>query len=173
MTERYPIGKFTFDGHDPAKRATWISDLRTAPAKLRGAVSGLSEAQLDTPYRVGGWTVRQVVHHLPDSHLNSYIRFRWAMTEDAPTIKAYDEARWAELPDAESAPVGLSLTLLEALHARWVVLLESLSEADYARHFVHPETGAEITLARNLALYSWHSRHHTAQITSLRERKGW
>ena len=173
MDLRYPIGEFEFSDDSPAKRGEWLADIETAPAKLRAAVSGLNDTQLNTPYREGGWTLRQVVHHLPDSHMNSYIRFRWAMTEDAPIIKAYDEVRWAELPDARTAPIELSLDLLTHLHARWVVLLSQLSEADFKRGFVHPETKKSISLAKNLALYSWHSRHHMAQITGLRERLGW
>lgn len=173
-TLRYPIGEFSFDAPaTPAKRAGWIEHIRRAPAELRAAVTGLNDEQLDTPYREGGWTLRQVVHHLPDSHLNSYIRFRWALTEDRPTIKAYDEASWATLADAKTAPVELSLALLGALHERWIVLLNSLSEAEFERVFIHPESGHEIPLARNLALYAWHGKHHIAQIMSLRERMDW
>ena len=141
--------------------------------QMRSAVAGLNEGQLETPYRAGGWTVRQVVHHVADSHLNSYIRFRWTLTEDTPTIKAYDETRWAELPDAKTAPVEVSLKLLESLHVRWVYLLETLDDEAFKRSFVHPETGEEISLERNLALYAWHGRHHCAHITALRERNGW
>ena len=171
---RYPVGKFSFDA--PAtlkKRADWIEAIRRAPADLRAAVTGLNDAQLDTPYREGGWTLRQVVHHVPDSHLNSYVRFRWALTEDKPTIKAYDEAAWARLPDAASAPVELSLALLGALHERWVVFFKALDETDFERVFVHPESGKSIKLGRNLALYAWHGHHHIAHITSLRERMDW
>jgi len=132
----------------------------------------LSTEQLDTPYRPGGWTVRQVVHHLPDSHLNSYIRFRLALTEKEPTIKPYDQERWAELDDAKTAPIEPSLALLEALHQRWIMLLRSLIPADFARTFNHPEMGI-VTLDATLRLYEWHGRHHTAHITSLRERMGW
>jgi hypothetical protein len=174
MTDlRYPIGKFTFDkepGADEVVRL--IDDIADAPARLRAAVEGLSEQQLDTPYRPGGWTVRQVVHHVPDSHLNSYVRFRLALTEDEPTIKPYDEAQWAELGDARTAPVELSLALLDALHERWVILLRSLSASDLERKFVHPELG-EVALIKNVALYSWHGRHHVAHVNSLKERMGW
>lgn len=173
MDERYPIGRFR--APDPISeddRRGWLEALRLAPARLRDAVAGLDDAQLDTPYRDGGWTLRQVVHHLPDSHLNSYARFKLALTEDAPVIKPYQEARWAELPDSR-APVEVSLALLEALHERWLALLVSLSGPDWQRTFVHPESGREVTLERTLALYAWHGAHHTAQITGLRERKGW
>jgi len=170
---RYPVGRF----HPPAAyapdlRAAHIDTLRLLPERLRAAVKGLSDAQLDTPYRPGGWTVRQLVHHLPDSHMNSYIRFRLALTEDEPTIKAYDEARWAELADAKTSPIEPSLALLENLHKRWVMLLRSLTPSDWERTFRHPELGP-IRLDQNLALYGWHGRHHVAHITSLRERQGW
>lgn len=169
----YPIGRFQFEGEvTPARRAEWIDQIEEAPAKLRAAVSGLSGQQLDTPYRPGGWTVRQVVHHLPDSHLNSYVRFKLALTEDAPTIKPYNEALWAELGEARTAPVEISLALLDALHRRWVLFLRSLRPEDFARTFRHPALGI-MTLDRNVALYAWHGRHHVAHITSLRERMGW
>ncbi|HLI30711.1 MAG TPA: putative metal-dependent hydrolase, partial [Terriglobia bacterium] len=146
--------------------------IEEVPARLRAAVKGLSDAQLDTPYREGGWTVRQVVHHLADSHMNSYVRFRLALTESEPTIKTYDQTRWAELRDARTAPVEPSLALLESLHKRWVLLLKSLEAADFSRTFRHPDRGT-MTLDQNLALYAWHGRHHVAHITSLRERMGW
>jgi uncharacterized damage-inducible protein DinB len=146
--------------------------MEEAPAKLRAAVRGLSNQQLDTPYREGGWTVRQVVHHVPDSHLNSYIRFKWAMTEDEPTIKPYYEDRWAELQDSKVTPIEVSLTLLESLHQRWMLLLRSFREEDWKRKLRHPELG-EMTLDHMLSLYAWHGRHHVAHITSLRERMGW
>lgn len=169
---RYPIGLFHLD-HTPteADRAGWIEVLEAAPTRLRAAVSGLDDTQLDTPYREGGWTVRQVVHHLPDSHLNSYVRFKWALTEDAPVIKPYFEDRWAELPDM-SAPLEVSLALFSALHERWTILLRAMTEADFARTFVHPENGVQ-ALSESLALYAWHSEHHLAHITGLRERRGW
>ena len=170
--QRYPIGKFHFDGPliEEQKKAC-LDDIASTPANLRAAVEGLSEAQLDTPYRPEGWTVRQVVHHVPDSHMNSYVRFKLALTEDAPTVKPYFEDRWAELPDSK-APIENSLILLESLHHRWTPLLRSLSDADWSRTFTHPELGP-MTLEKNLALYSWHGRHHVAHVTSLRERKGW
>ena len=170
---RYPVGKFQFPGSaTESDRRAWIGEIARAPSQLREVVAGLSEEQLNTPYRPGGWTVRQVVHHLPDSHLNSYVRFRLALTEDEPTIKPYAEDRWAELFDARTAPVEISLALLENLHARWTLLLESLSEADWRRSFRHPELGI-VPLERNLALYAWHGRHHVGQIASLRRRMGW
>ncbi|MEK6570441.1 MAG: YfiT family bacillithiol transferase, partial [Bacteroidota bacterium] len=150
----------------------FIQHLADAPANLRGAVRGLSDRQLDTPYRPGGWTVRQVVHHVPDSHLNAYIRFKLALTENEPTIKPYEQQLWAELPDARTGPIEMSLALLEALHKRWVLLLQSLNPSDFNRTFRHPELGL-MTLDRTLALYAWHGRHHVAHITSLRERMGW
>ncbi len=174
MTDlRYPIGKFHFDGTltEQQKQAA-LDDISTAPASLRAAVKGLSEAQLDTPYRPDGWTVRQVVHHVPDSHLNSYVRFKLALTEDEPTIKTYAEDRWAELADTKSTPVEVSLTMLDALHDRWVRLLQSLSPEEWKRTFRHPELGA-MTLEKTLALYAWHGRHHVSHITSLRDREGW
>jgi DinB family protein len=173
MDLRYPIGKFQAPGSvTPSLRARWIDDIAAAPARLRAAVQGLDDAQLDTPYRPGGWTVRQVIHHVPDSHMNSYIRFRLALTEDEPAIKPYDEVKWAELHDASTAPVGVSLQLLEALHVRWVVLLRSLSETDFSRRFNHPEDGVQ-RLDTALAAYAWHGKHHAAHISGLCERMGW
>ncbi len=170
---RYPIGRFAFDGAiTEAVRHTWIEQIAQAPGELRSAVSGLSDEQLDTPYRPGGWTVRQVVHHLPDSHLNSYVRFRLALTEDAPTIKPYFEDRWAELPEASTAPVEISIALLESLHRRWVLLLRALTAEQWKRTFLHPERGA-VTLEQNLGIYAWHGKHHVAQILALRQRMGW
>ena len=174
MTDlRYPIGKFSYDGHltEDQKRG-FLDDVAHTPKKLRAAVQGLSEAQLDTPYRPGGWTVRQVVHHVPDSHLNSYVRFKLALTEDEPTIKPYAEDRWAELADSKATPVEVSLTLLDSLHDRWVRLLRSLTPEEWKRTFRHPDLGA-MTLEKTLALYAWHGRHHVTHITSLRERSGW
>lgn len=173
MDLRYPIGPFKREGtqgSEEIQRA--IDDIAEAPAKLRAAVEGLTPDQLDTPYRPGGWTVRQVVHHVPDSHLNSYCRFKLALTEEEPAIKAYHEDRWAELEEARTAPVEVSLALLESLHRRWVLMLKSLTPADFQRTFRHPEIGV-VSLAQNVCLYAWHGRHHVAHITSLRERMGW
>jgi len=174
MTDlRYPIGKFHYDGPttDEQLRKS-IDEIAHAPSNLRSAITGLSAQQLDTPYRPGGWTVRQVVHHVPDSHMNAYIRFKLALTEDEPTIKPYAEDRWAELADTGTTPVEVSLTMLDALHDRWVRLLRSFKTDDWKRTFRHPELGV-MDLERTLALYAWHGRHHVAHITSLREREGW
>lgn len=169
---RYPIGKFSRPAsNDAATRAAHIETLRLLPQKLRTAVSGLSDAQLDTPYRDGGWTVRQVVHHFADSHMNSVIRFKLALTEEWPAIRAYDEVAWAKLADSKIA-VDVSLDLIEALHGRWVALLESLTDEDFKKGYVHPKSGKQ-ELALALAIYAWHSDHHTAHITALRARKGW
>jgi len=170
---RYPVGKF--DGKPPANQAErelCIRNIEETPAKLRAAVRGLSDQQLDTPYREGGWSARQVVHHVPDSHLNSYIRFKWAMTEEEPTIKPYYEDRWAELQDSKVTPIEVSLTLLESLHKRLALLLRSFGPEDWKRKLRHPEVGV-MTLDQMAALYSWHGRHHVAHITSLRERMRW
>jgi len=169
---RYPIARFSPPASStPGIRAAQIQTLRLLPERLRAAVAGLNDAQLDTPYREGGWTVRQVVHHLVDSHVNGYIRFKLALTEDWPTIKPYDQAAWAELADSQ-LPIDVSLTLIETLHARWVALLASLSDEDFQKGYLHPEDG-RVNLATALAIYEWHSRHHTAHITSLRTRMGW
>jgi uncharacterized damage-inducible protein DinB len=149
-----------------------IEQIAETPAKVRAAVEGFTEQQLDTPYREGGWTVRQVVHHLADSHMNAYVRFKLALTEDEPTIKTYEQDRWADTVDSRTAPAEISLLLLDGLHDRWAMLLRSLSAADFARKFTHPEHG-KMTLERLLGLYAWHGRHHTAHITGLRDRKGW
>ena len=170
---RYPIGKFSWSGSNtPDERSRFIDDIAATPQRMRSAVGGLSAAQLDTPYRDGGWIVRQVVHHVPDSHMNSYIRFKFALTEHEPTIKAYDEAKWAELIDARTAPIEPSLNLLEGLHHRWTLLLRSLSADDVNRKFHHPELGV-VSIDQYIALYAWHGKHHVAHITSLCERKGW
>ena len=169
---RYPIGPFTAPATSlPGIRAANIHTLSQLPEHLRSAVKGLNDAQLDTPYREGGWTVRQLVHHVADSHINCYVRFKLALTEDWPTIKPYDEAAWAELSDSDQ-PIEVSLVLITALHERWVALLESMSDEDFRKGFNHPERGRQ-NLATTLALYDWHSRHHTAHITSLRARQGW
>lgn len=172
---RYPIGRFRRPTDvTAAERAAFIEAIASTPAALREAVRGLDHRQLDTPYRPDGWTVRQVVHHLPDSHLNAYVRLKLAFTEVEPTIKPYDEAKWAALPDSRSALVPESLALLEALHARWVFLLRAMAPADFARTLVHPEhPGSPMTLDVQLAIYAWHGRHHVAHITALRERMGW
>jgi uncharacterized damage-inducible protein DinB len=169
---RYPVGKFAPEENlSDARRSELIAQIAEAPAKLRAAVKGLDEKQLSTPYRDGGWTVRQVVHHVPDSHMNAFVRFKLALTEDCPTIKPYNEKLWAETADTK-APVDASLALLDSLHARWVTLLKSMRAADYQRKFRHPEHG-EMTLEKYLGMYAWHGRHHVAHITALRDRMKW
>jgi uncharacterized damage-inducible protein DinB len=169
---RYPVGRFTrAPSCAPSERAEYIATLRDLPDRLDAAVRGLDDPQLDTPYRDGGWTLRQVVHHIADSHMNSYVRFKLALTEHEPVIKPYDETAWATLPD-NRMPVDVSLALTRALHQRWVALLEAMTEKDFEKNIAHPERGLE-DLATSLALYAWHSRHHTAHITSLRARMGW
>ncbi|MBV8629705.1 MAG: bacillithiol transferase BstA [Silvibacterium sp.] len=170
---RYPVGRFIRpEVIDAQQRQSSIATLAALPENLRAAVFGLSDSQLDTPYREGGWTVRQLIHHVADSHMNAYVRMRLAVTEDFPTIKPYDEKLWAELPDARSLPVEVSLELLDTLHRRWVALLESLSEEQWKRGYNHPESGRQ-TLDLVLALYDWHSRHHVAHITMLRKSRDW
>jgi hypothetical protein len=177
MTElddlRFPIGVFSVPASSmPGIRTAHIQTLRLLPERIRAAVSGLNDVQLDTPYREEGWTSRQVVHHVADSHANAYIRFKLALTEDWPTIKPYDEAAWASLSDSRWLPVESSLALITALHGRWVELLESLCDDDFHKGYTHPENG-RLNLAKALALYEWHSRHHTAHITHLRSQHGW
>lgn len=173
MDLRYPIGEFKYAGSlTDDQRHECIAKIEETPARLRAAVAGLNEEQLATPYRPDGWSVRQVVHHLPDSHLNSYVRVKLALTQDHPTIIAYDENVWANLADAREAPIDASLDLLDALHRRWVSFLRSLKGADFQRTFNHPEIGV-VSLDKNIALYAWHGPHHVAHITSLRERMEW
>jgi hypothetical protein len=172
MDLRYPVGPFKIEGEITSDLINnWIAEIENAPRLLREAVKDLQDHQLDTPYRPGGWTVRQVVHHLPDSHLNSYIRLKLALTEDKPVIKPYQEDKWAELPDS-NLPVEVSLQLMEAIHSRWVSILITLSPSEIKKTFFHPESG-ENSIASMIALYAWHSRHHIAHITSLRDRLGW
>src|SRR6516165_7910848 len=167
-----PAGEFVAEENlTPEQRGQFIADIERAPVVLRQTVANLSESQLDTRYR--NWTVRQIVHHIADSHVNSYVRFKWALTEEVPTIKAYDEGRWAALEDSRTGDVKAPLTLLEGLHAQWVQLLRSMTEAQFGRSFLHPETGKTVSLSAALASYAWHGRHHTAQITWLREQRGW
>ncbi|MGH7593163.1 MAG: YfiT family bacillithiol transferase [Gemmatimonadales bacterium] len=176
MTEdlRYPVGKFAMPTEPGANDvARWRMDLAELPATLRIAVAGLSNAQLDTPYRDAGWTVRQTVHHLADSHLNAYCRFRIALTEETPTIKPYLEARWAELPDARTLSLAPSLEILDGLHARWLALIDTMTPEQWRRAVVHPEHQRSMTLTHLAALYAWHGRHHTAHIANLRLRCGW
>ena len=173
MDLRYPIGKFDFQMTvDPAALPGLIEQIAALPAELRAAVKGLDDAQLATPYREGGWTVRQPVHPVADSHINNYVRVRLALTETEPVIRPYEEKAWAELVDARTAPLDLSLALVDNLHARWVMALRAMKPDDFARTFRHPEIGL-VRLDKNCALYAWHGRHHTAHITALRARMGW
>jgi uncharacterized damage-inducible protein DinB len=170
---RYPLGRFSMEKEPTEEeREQFIDQIAETPSRLRRAVEGLSVEQLETEYRPGGWTVRQVVHHVPDSHLNSYVRFKLALTEEEPVIKPYEEDRWARLEDSRLTPVETSLDLLDALHERWVTLLRSLAPEDFKRTFRHPDLGT-VSLNKNVGLYAWHGRHHVAHITSLRERMGW
>jgi uncharacterized damage-inducible protein DinB len=174
MTDlRYPIGRFTAQRDvTPDLRHDLIRAIAEAPRTLRSATAGLSDDQLETPYRPDGWTIRQVVHHVPDSHMNAYVRFKLALTEDRPTIKTYEEAAWARLPDTSHTPIAVSLDLLDTLHHRWVALLESMSAEQFARELTHPDRGL-VSLDWMLQLYAWHGRHHTAHVTALRQREGW
>ena len=170
----YPVGRFvppttTSD----SQRTALIDDVGRTPAAMRTAVAGLTAGQLDTPYRPGGWTVRQLVHHVPDSHINAYLRFKQALTEDTPTIKPYDQDVWVRLPDTTATPVDVSLALLDALHTRWVTLLRAMEPSDFERGYLHPEYTRFVPLSEALAQYAWHGRHHVAHITSLRQRSGW
>jgi hypothetical protein len=170
---RYPIGRLPGSEFiSEADRTRMIDEIAAAPARLREAVQGLTQAQLNTPYREGGWTVRQVVHHIPDSHINAYVRFKLALTETDPVIKPYDEAAWALLGDVSATPVETSLALLETLHARWVILLRGIASEDWMRHYIHPEMG-NVSLDRVLSIYAWHGKHHVAHITELKKREGW
>lgn len=171
---RYPIGRFVPPvAWDAADINGWRKDIAGHPALLRAAIAGLDDRQLDTPYREGGWTVRQVVHHLGDSHVNAWCRFKLALTESNPTIKPYQEALWSELADGVSGPLGPTLQILDGLHARWTRLLDGFTDADWHRTFTHPEHTAPFTLGRTAAMYSWHGKHHTAHIDGLRQREGW
>lgn len=171
---RYPIGKFASVGRPltDEERSKLIDTIEGHPARMRAAVAGLTDEQLDTPYRDGGWTVRQVAHHVVDSHVNAYCRFKLTMTEDKPTIRTYEEQLWAELPEAKSAPVEMSLAILDALHARWVSFLRALRPEDFSRPLHYPGSG-DVTMDRLLEIYGWHGPHHEAHVTSLRERMGW
>jgi uncharacterized damage-inducible protein DinB len=170
---RFPTGPFKYDPDvTDAKRRTAIAAIRATPASLRAAVQGLTDAQVNTPYRDGGWTVRQVVHHLPESHMNAFTRFKLALTEDNPTIKPYAEDRWAKLGDVGRTPIETSIVLLEKLHERWNILLEVMTPEDFTRPLIHPDHG-QVTLDRMLQMYAWHGPHHVAHITTLRSREGW
>lgn len=176
---RYPIGKVDDQllsgkgDYDEKEKAALLLDIQQCPNLLEQAISNLDEHQLNIPYREGGWTSKQVIHHVADSHMNAYIRFKLGLTEDNPTIKPYDEGAWAQLSDTKNLPVNISLTLLHALHTRWVEILKNMSEADWQRTVFHPEHKRKMSLWNLLGTYAWHGKHHTAHITSLRERMGW
>ena len=176
---RYPIGKpesqvFSDKGnYNEETRRSYLQDIKMCPALLEAAITNLDEAQLNTPYREGGWTVKQVVHHVADSHMNAYIRFKLGLTESNPTIKPYEEAAWANLSDTKNLPINISLTLLHALHTRWVELMKNMSEEEWQRTVFHPEQKRDLKLWDLAGTYAWHGKHHTAHITTLRERKGW
>ncbi|SJZ86372.1 YfiT family bacillithiol transferase [Sediminibacterium ginsengisoli] len=170
---RYPIGQYEPQPFSEKQKKEWLLDLRFLPEELERSILNLDSAQLQTPYREGGWTVQQVVHHVADSHINAYTRFKLGLTEDKPVIKPYEEKEWALLPDNDSIPVNVSLTLLYALHQRLVATLQDLTGEQWQRSIVHPEHGKEMTLWHLLGMYAWHGRHHTAHITSLREQRGW
>jgi uncharacterized damage-inducible protein DinB len=171
---KYPIGRFEFGKtYSKAETNAQIQTISALPSKLFNVVNVLTEAQLETPYRPGGWTVRQTIHHVADSHMNAYMRFKLALTEENPTIKPYEEGLWAELPDGKTAPVGWSLQLLKYVHLRWVMLLNSLTEQDLERTYFHPETKRTFPLSEVLALYAWHSEHHYEHINQLCMREGW
>jgi hypothetical protein len=175
MTEdlRYPIGKYSTQPFSGKLLGEWLTDIKFLPQHLENAILNLDEAQLDTVYREGGWTVKQVVHHVADSHMNAYMRFKLGLTENNPTIRPYDEAAWAEMDDTKNLPVNISITLLHALHVRWYEILRNLQPEDFNKTIFHPEHKKEMTLWYLLGMYSWHSRHHVAHITSLRERMNW
>src|ERR1700675_1313508 len=173
MDPRYPVGTFEMPSQvTPSKRQQAIAELAATPAKMRAAVKGLSDSQLDTPYREGGWTVRQVVHHVPDSHLNAYVRLKLALTEEKPTIKPHNQEAWANVADSKSTSIEVSLTLLSTVHDRWDRLWRSMKPEQFARVLIHPEHGKR-SVDWLLFLYEWHGRHHTAHITELRKQKGW
>lgn len=171
---RYPIGKLKMPEQITAREINkWINDISELPEKLKASVKNLSKEQLDTPYRPEGWTLKQLIHHIADSHMSALLRFKWALTENGPTIKAYDEKSFADLYDSKFAPVDISLDFISALHSKWVILLENMSVTDFEKTFVHPETGYRYTLKESLANYSWHGRHHFAHLDNLLKRKGW
>lgn len=173
VDERYPIGKFTaHPSYSQEEIDKYINQVEALPPLLSKEIQGLTSSQLDTPYREGGWTLRQVIHHLADSHMNAFVRMKWALTEDSPLIKAYNEKAWAETPDTKMEP-DVSLTFLDALHTKWTVLIKSLSEADLQKEFVHPDTKRSTPLNRMIAMYAWHGNHHLAHITRLKEKQGW
>lgn len=173
MDARYPIGKYQPQPFSEKQKQDWINDIRFLPLALENAILNLDEAQLNTPYRDGGWTVKQLVHHVADSHVNAYCRFKLGLTEDNPTIKPYEEAKWAELKDTQNLPVNISLTLLHAVHLRWHEVLINITDEEFNRTVFHPEHQKEMSLWFLLGMYAWHSKHHTAHVTALREKMNW
>lgn len=169
----YPIGKYEPQPFSEKQKQEWLNDIKFLPLALENAILNLDAAQLETPYREGGWTLRQVVHHVADSHINAYCRFKLGLTETNPTIRPYEQDPWANLPDTQNTPVNVSITLLHALHSRLYEVLRNMTDEDFNRTIFHPEHKKEMTLWYLLGMYSWHGRHHTAHVTSLRERKGW
>jgi uncharacterized damage-inducible protein DinB len=170
---RYPIGKYEPQPFSVEQKNKWLNDIKFLPQDLEHAILNLDEHQLNTPYRDGGWTVKQLVHHVADSHMNAYTRFKLGLTEDTPTIKPYEEKKWAELADNELVPINVSITLLHALHQRWYAAIKDLTEEDFKRNVIHPDNKREMSLWFLLGLYSWHGKHHTAHITTLRENNNW
>lgn len=171
--ERYPIGKYEPKPYSEAQKTEWLNAIYALPEELERVVQTLDDAQLNTPYREGGWTVKQLIHHIADSHMNAYIRFKLGLTEDKPIIKPYEEKAWALSADNETVPVNISLTLLHALHRRWYAAIEHLTQSDFERVVIHPQQGREMSLWLLLGLYAWHGKHHTAHITTLKERMRW
>ncbi|MES2431602.1 MAG: putative metal-dependent hydrolase [Bacteroidota bacterium] len=169
----YPIGKYIEQPFSETQLREWINDIKNLPQHLENAVLNLDEAQIDTPYRPGGWTVKQLVHHVADSHMNAYIRFKLGLTEDNPTIKPYEQDLWAEMADTKNLPINISLTILHAVHIRLTEILKNIKPEEWDRTVVHPEHGRQMTLYYLLGMYAWHSKHHTAHVTALRERNGW
>jgi uncharacterized damage-inducible protein DinB len=170
---RYPIGRYEARPFSTQQKEEWLNDIKFLPQLLENAVTNLDEAQLKTPYREGGWTVQQVVHHVADSHLNAYCRFKLGLTEDRPTIRPYDQDAWAQLSDSAKIPINISLTLLYALHTRWYSLISDMELPEWERVIIHPEHQKEMTLWYVLGMYAWHGKHHVAHITGLRERNKW
>lgn len=173
MDARYPIGKYEPQPFSEKQKKEWLDDIKFLPLALENAILNLDASQFDTPYRDGGWTVKQVVHHVADSHINAYCRFKLGLTEDNPTIRPYDQELWAQMPDSQNVPVNVSITLLHAVHTRWMEILRNITDADFDRTIFHPEHKKQMTLWYLLGMYAWHGRHHTAHVTALREKMKW
>lgn len=173
MNQSFPLGKYQPQPYSEKQKQDWLNDIKFLPQSLENAVLNLDAAQLDTPYREGGWTVKEVIHHVADSHMNAYIRFKLGLTENNPTIKPYEQELWAQLSDSKNMPINISLTLLHALHARWYEVLRHIQDPEWERTVFHPEQQKTMTLWYLLGMYAWHGLHHTAHVTELRKRKGW